>query len=292
MTSPILVVAAAGNVGSAVVTALLERGMSVRAADLDVEHLRDRFPMAQAVHLDLDRPETFPAAVRGVRRMFLLRPPPVARVGPTLNALVDVGVAAGVEHVVFSSVAGADRNRIVPHHRVERHLTRSGVGHTILRPGFFAQNLGGPYRADIRDDDRLFVPAGRGRVAFIDVRDLGDLAAEVLASPQDHVGKGYELTGPEAVTFDQVADMLSAALDRPIRYEPATVAGYARHLHRHGLPVVQMLVQTVLHVGLRRGDAARVDPTLPQLLGRPARSIHDYIVDHADLWRHEPARQD
>lgn len=197
--------------------------------------------------------------------------------------------AAGVGHVVYSSVAGAESNPIVPHHRIESHLESSPLAWTMLRPGFFAQNLATAYAADIRGDDRIHVPAGDGEVAFVDARDLGEVAAIVLADPTPHVGRGYTLTGPRAVTFAEVAASLSGVLGRPIRYEPATIVGYLRHLGRRGLPVPQRLVQTVLHVGLRRGDAADVDPTLARLLGRPARDIDDYLADHAELFARPPS---
>lgn len=284
MGAPVLVSAASGNVGRAVVAALLEAGIPVRAGDLDPARVHARFPGVEAVHLDVTEPSTFAPALEDAAGLFLLRPPPVSRVGPTVNALVDEAVRARVGHVVFSSVAGADTNRVVPHHRVETHLQASGLDHTILRPGFFAQNLGDAYQADIRDDDRLFVPAGQGRVAFVDVRDLGEVAARVFADPARHRGRGYLLTGPVAVTFDEVARELSRALQRPIAYVPAGVLAYARHLRTRGLPLPAVAVQTILHVGLRRGDAEGVDPTLEDLLGHPPRTIVDYIADHLGLW--------
>ena len=284
--APILVTGALGNVGGATVTALLHRGERVRAADLDTDALAQRFPDAEAVRLDFLDPTTFEPALAGCRALFLLRPPPISRVKPTLNRLIDVAAQRGlVEHVVFSSVEGADTNTIVPHHRVETHLRASALPWTILRPGFFAQNLTDAYRLDIRDDHRLYVPAAQGRVAFIDVADLGKVAATVFTDPTPHTGQGYTLTGPEALTFDQVADLLTQALDTPIHYQPATIAGYLRHLHQRGLPLAMIAVQTILHVGLRRGDAETVAPTTQQLLGRPATPLADFIATHTDRWR-------
>lgn len=279
--SPILVTGAGGNVGSAVLEHLVDGRSPVRAADIDPSRLPNG---PEHVHLDLTDPATFAPALRGVHRVFLIRPPAIARVKPTLNAFLDVAADAGVHHVVFSSVAGAESNRIIPHHRVEQHLMASGLAWTMLRPGFFAQNLATAYRADIRDHDRIHVPAGDGRVAFIDTRDLGEVAAVILADPIGHAGKAYTLTGSRAVTFHEVAELLSAELDRPIRYDPASILGYLRHLGRQGLPVPQRLVQTILHAGLRRGDAAEVDPTIERLLGRPPRDLADYIADHSELW--------
>lgn len=280
-----LVVGALGNVGRAVVTSLQDAGVPVRAGDRDPTRVHDRLPGVEAVALDLTDPSTFRPALDGVGGLFLLRPPAIARVGPTLNAFVDVAVRSHIDHVVFASVAGADTNRVVPHHRVEGHLLASGLPWTLLRPGFFAQNLGGAYRADIRDHDRVVVPAGDGRVAFVDVRDLGDVAAQVFSEPARHVGRAHHLTGPAAVTFHEVAAILTDALGRPIRYEPATVTGYLAHLGRQRLSVPQRIVQTILHLGLRRGDAEEVDPTLRQLLGRPPRDLATYVTDHAHLWR-------
>lgn len=284
MRGPILVTGATGNVGSAVVTRLLARGVECRIGVRDPASVPPR-PGVTPVALDLRRPDGFSAAVAGAGGLFLVRPPAIADVRPTLCALVDAAAAAAVPHVVFLSVVGADRNRIVPHHAVERHLAREHVPWTILRPGFFAQNLGDAYRPDLRERDELFVPAGRGRVAWVDTRDLGELAADILLAPDEHRGRGYTLTGGEARDFTEVADLLARALGRPIRYTPASALGYARRLRARGLPLGQVLVLTVLHLGLRRGDAQYVDPTLAALLGRAPRTIADYIADHAALWR-------
>ncbi len=284
MTGPtVLVTGASGNVGRSVVAGLLDRGMDVRTADHEPSRPAvDGVP--GSVHLDLTDPATFAPALDGIDRVFLVRPPAIARVSGTINPFIDAAAAAGVGHVVFSSVAGAEDNRIVPHHRIETHLIASGLAWTMLRPGFFAQNLATAYRTDIVDHDRIYLPAGAGQVAFIDTRDLGELAAMVLTDPGPHAGRGYTLTGPGAVTFTEVAELLSGVLGRPIRYEPASILAYVRHLGRTGLPLPQRLVQTVLHTGLRRGDAAGVDPTLAQLLGRETRDIADYIADHRELF--------
>jgi uncharacterized protein YbjT (DUF2867 family) len=189
-----------------------------------------------------------------------------------------------VEHVTFLSVDGAERQRWVPHHAVEKHLLSRGVSATILRPGFFAQNLGDAYAADIRDHDEIFVPAGRGRVSFVDVRDVAELAASTFVDASLR-RQAWTLTGPTAVSFDDVAAVLTSALGRTIRYRPASIPGYVLRLRQRRLPWMQVLVQTVLHVGLRFGNAAHVDPALGRLLGRPPRAIEQYVTEHLTLWK-------
>ena len=284
MTRPVLVLGATGNLGGATARSLLAAGRPVVLAGTDPDRLRDRFPGTPATRLDLHDPRTFAPALTGTDGLFLLRPPAVARVGPTLDALIGVAERLGAGHTVFVSVAGADRNPLLPHHRVERRLRASGLSWTILRPGFFTQNLADAYRADIRDDDRILLPAGQGRVAFVDTRDIGDVAAAVLARPDPHRGAGYRLTGAEALTFTTVAALLTEALGRPIRYRSTGVPAYLRHLRRAGLPWGRALVQAALHAGLRYGQAQTVDPTLPRLLGRAPRSLAQYVHEHRELW--------
>ncbi len=274
----IFVTGAGGNVGRALVEDLRQRGMAYRIG------VRTGSNQPHAVPFDFLKPETFESAIADCNALFLLRPPAVANTKATLNPFIDVARKAGVEQIVFISVAGAADKPWVPHHAVEQHLMAGPSGWTILRPGFFAQNLGDAYRDDIVQDHRIYVPAAQGRVAFIDARDIAAVAVVALLDPLTHAGQSYTLTGPEAVTFDQVATQLTAELGRPIRYEAASLLGYVRHLRRRGLPWIQILVQTILHRGLRRGEAEAVTDTVPTLLGRPAGSLAQYILDHRQLW--------
>ncbi len=279
--APILISGATGNMGSATLRALQARGVAVRAGVRDPAAARKLD--VPSVALDLERPETFAAAVAGAGGLLLVRPPAISNVGPTLCTLVDAALRAGVRRVVFLSVVGAERRGYIPHAKVERHLQASGAAWTLLRAGFFAQNLGDAYREDIRRRDELFVPAGDGVAAFVDVRDLGEVAACAFVE-DGHAGQAYTLTGPEALTFAGVAALLTAELGRDIRYARPGVFAYLRRQRAEGRPWAQAVIQAVLHVGLRFGQAAAVDPTLPRLLRRPARTLAQYIAEHRDLW--------
>ncbi|MDZ7706022.1 MAG: NAD(P)H-binding protein [Trueperaceae bacterium] len=280
----ILVTGASGNVGSAVLEQLLARDLPVRIGARRPETVAERYG-AEVARFDFLDPKTYPAA-EGCEAVFLLRPPAIANTAETLNVFVDVARGLGVSQIVFVSVAGAGDNPIVPHHAVEKKLGEGPACWTILRPGFFAQNIGDAYRDDIVRDDRILVPAGSSRVAFIDVRDVAEVAVAALTDPDTHHGQIYTLTGPEALTFSEVAQTLTETLGRPVAYRPATILGYAYHLYRRrSLPLAQSVVQTVLHVGLRFGQAETVDKTLATLLGRRPRTVRDYVRDHQDLWR-------
>ena len=281
----ILVTAAMGNVGRETVRECATRGFVVRVAARIPAKLGEHFPQHEAAKLDfLDR-ATWLSALDGCDQVFLLRPPSIANMEATLIPFVEAAYGAGVRHIVFVSVAGADRMKWFPHRKVELALLAKGKGFTLLRPGFFAQNLQDAYRRDIVEEARIYVPAGAGRVAFLDVRDIGAVAARVFEEPTAYQGRSLTLTGPEALSFDQVAGLLSTALHRAIRYEPASILGYAVHLRRRrALPWTQAIIQTVLHVGLRRGDADHVEDTIEQVLGRPPLALRDYIERSVDTW--------
>jgi uncharacterized protein YbjT (DUF2867 family) len=110
------------------------------------------------------------------------------------------------------------------------------------------------------------------------------VAARAFAE-HGHVGAAYTLTGPEALNFDEVAALLTSALGRDIRYARPGVVRYLWRLRKRGLPFAQALVQAVLHVGLRYGQAEDIDLTLASLLERPPRTLAQYIADHLELWR-------
>lgn len=275
----ILVTGATGNAGAEVLAAALGRGLPVRAGTRSGAH-----PDAPGVRLDLADPATWDAALAGVRGVFLMLPPglPPAR---TIVPFVARVRAGGAGPVVFMSVQGAEGSRVLPHATVERALIAGPRDWTILRPGFFAQNLGDAYLRDIRDDDRLFVPAGRGAVAWLDLADLGAVAAGILADPEPHLGRGYALAGDRSETFADAARHLTHALGREVRYEAASAWGYLAHLGRRGVPPFARLVLLRLHLGLRWGEGDRPTPDLERLLGCAPRTLNDYVRDHVTLWR-------
>ncbi len=236
------------------------------------------------IDFDFLDPDSYRDAVAGCDAVFLLRPPAIANTRSTLNRFIDVARAEGVRQIVFISVAGAATNPFVLHYAVETHLRTGPPGWTILRPGFFMQNLGGACLRDIRDDDRIYVPADDAHVAFVDTRDIAAVAVDALVDPLVHAGQVYNLTGSTALSFDEVATLLSATLGRSITYRRAGIAGYLVHSLDAGFPLVQALVQTILHVGLRFGQAATIDPTLARLLGHEPLAMDAYVRDVGQLW--------
>jgi uncharacterized protein YbjT (DUF2867 family) len=285
MSELVLVTGATGNVGREVVRELRAVGTPVRAATTSPERARSVLGEdVEVVRFAFGDEGTYAAALRGVRGIFLLRPPEITDVRRLIDPVIDSARQAGVRQVVFLSLQGVERNPIVPHYRIERHLRASGIPYTFLRAGFFMQNLSTTHAADIRERNEVFVPAGGGRTAFVDVRDLGAVAARVLTQP-GHDYQAYELTGAHALGYAQVAAILSHVLGRRIVYADPRPVRFWQRMRGRGQPAAAVLVMLGLYTACRLGLAAHVTQTAARLLAREPISFEQFARDAAAAWR-------
>lgn len=201
-----------------------------------------KFPTNKAVVFDFADCNTWKPALEGVDRVFLLRPPAISDVKTYLFPFIDVALQHGIKHIVFLSLQGVRFNPLTPHYKVEKYMVRKKAPYTFLRPNFFMQNLSTFYKDDIAKNDEIYVPAGKGRTAFVDVRDIGAVAAEVFTGT-DHIGKAYTLSGSESLDYYQVAELLSSELGRTITYQNPSVADYVERLRANGSPEEFIKVQ-------------------------------------------------
>ncbi len=275
----VLVTGPTGTVGGPLAKLLAARGAPLVAGAL---HPARFSGSAECRVLDFRRPETFAVAQAGVRQVFLMRPPAISDTKRYLRPFLGEAERAGVQDVVFLSLMGV--NPVMPHWQVEQDLRASHLRWTFLRPSFFAQNLQTAYLTDIRDHDQIRVASGRGRTSFIDTRDIAAVADLVLRDPAPHAGQALTLTGPDALTFDYVASLLSAELGRPVSYEPLTLLAYRRELRRLKLPAAYVNVQLLISLVARAGLAARITGTVEELLGRPPTPLAAYIRDQRGCW--------
>ncbi|TDL75255.1 SDR family NAD(P)-dependent oxidoreductase [Palleronia sediminis] len=265
----LFVMGATGRMGGAVIR---HAERPVRAAS------RSGRPVAgaaQTARFDLDDAGGFSAALSGCDALFVMRPPPATTRAP-FDRLMAAARAAGVGHVICASVYGADRSRVLPHRHMEAAVRDSGLAHSFLRPADFMQNLADIHGPAIRDTDEIAVPTGAGRSAFVDVDDIGAAAAAILRDPGAHDGRGYALTGPAALSFGDVAAILSDVLGRPIRHRRVSLPGFVAGQVRSGRAMPMALVMGALYTVQRMGRAAPVLPDLARLLGRPPTDLASY----------------
>lgn len=277
--SPILVTGASGNVGGPLAEVLLRGGHRVRAAGPNDHNMPAG---AEFIRLDFLDQATFGPALDGVRRVFLMRPPQLSD-GKQFQPFIRAMERVGVEQVTFLSLLGAEGNRIVPHRAIEDLLKASSLGWTLLRCGFFMQNLSTTHRDEIRDRGEIIVPAGNGRTSFIDARDIAEVGARTLAEP-GHAGNAYPLTGEEALDYDEVAALLTLALGRPILYRAPSLLRFVRHSRAVGRDRAFILVMAGIYTTTRLGMADTITDDARRLLGRPPRTLRTFIDDYRAVW--------
>ena len=284
----ILVTGATGNVGKSVYESLQQSGQSVRAAVRTINHTASAGE--DVVAFDFAQPTTFAPALIGIKQIFLMRPPAISDTQHVINPFIDAAKAAGVEQIVLLSLLGAESNPLVPHYRIEHYLQKVGIGWTFLRPSFFMQNLTTTHLRDLRDEHRIMVPAGNGRTSFIDARDIAEVAVLTLTQP-GHVGRAYDLTGAEALTYTEVAALISEVLGWHVSYTDPSLLVFAQHMHQQGFAPSFVLVMSAIYTTARLGLAAKITPDVAQLLGRPPTTMRQFISDSRALLTAEAATQ-
>jgi uncharacterized protein YbjT (DUF2867 family) len=276
----ILVTGATGNVGSQVVEQLSSTGAPVRAFVRDPEKAANVWETSvEIAEGDFQRPETLAAALEGVDRLFLLMGTAENQV-ELENDVIDAAVRAGVRRVVKLSIYGAEIGSPVPfrdwHGRIEARLEGAGLAYTHLRPTFFMQNAA--YM--LAPDGVFYVPSGAGRIGWVDVRDVAAVAVRALTE-DGHEGKAYDITGPEALSFAEAAERISAATGRNIRYLDVPPEAARQGMLSSGMPEWQVDVSLALLAAVREGALDAITGTVATVGRVEPRSFADYAREFA-----------
>lgn len=272
-SQPVLVFGASGTIGSVLVRLLAAMGTPVRAVSRSLHGIPDSSPPVEFTVGDLTRPETLSGLFAGVRRVFVVTSDPGVE-----PAATDAAAAADVELIVKSSALGPGGHPPGAHAAAEAHLASSGVPWVVLRPNAFMQTLA-RYLPSLVDVDGIFsLPAGSARTSWIDARDIAAAAAAVLTDPRPDTGRVWTLTGPAALSMNDIAADLAAVTGRPLRYRPLATDDAAQFLQAR-LPAGQAGFLLKHYAAVRSGDFAIVTPDVATLTGRPASSWRTFLAD-------------
>jgi uncharacterized protein YbjT (DUF2867 family) len=290
----ILVIGGRSKIGAALITELLDRGEQVRALVRAGEAAgglpADGLPAAaEAVTGDLADEGSLVTAMAGAEKVFLLSSPHPDAVGWHRNA-IDAARRTQVQLLVRSSILGADRETpaefISAHTTCDRYLEDSGLPYVIVRPNLFLQNVPESTIPSIDESGTFYADAGQARISMVDTRDVAAVAAAALTEP-GQAGAHYDVTGPQALSYADVAARLTSALGRRISYADAPDDAVRGALLGAGLSEWFAGALTGLYQDYRRsgpdGYAAQVSGTVAELTGRPARSLDDLLGEIAPL---------
>jgi uncharacterized protein YbjT (DUF2867 family) len=278
----ILVTGATGNVGAHVVDELRRRGVRVRAFVRDAARARARW--GDGVELavgDFGDAAAVRRALAGADRVFLASPNSPQQVEHETD-VIDAAVALGARRIVKLTTPTARVGAPVAFWHwqgcIEEHLLRAPTPSVLVQASFFMTNLLAA-AAQVARDGALVAPAGAARIAMVDPRDVAAVAAVALTDAA--FPARVHVTGPEAVTYERVAEALTSVTGRRVRFVDAPDAAAREGLRAAGAPDWFAEPLVTLFAMLRRGAAERVTDTVRAVTGRTPRTIEEFLRDHA-----------
>jgi len=275
----ILVFGSTGTTGGEVARQLIAAGQKPRLFVRTPEKAREFQGQAEIAAGDLARTETLAPAMKGVEKLFLVS---AGLQGTSQEiAAIDAAKKAGVKHVVKLSVIGADSPSLTFskwHANVEKHLMASGLKWTMVRPVNFMSNAL-MWAATIKAQGAFHQPTGGGRWAAIDPADIGAVAVKALTAP-GHEGKGYTLTGPEALNGAQYAAVISTAIGKPVKFVDVPAEAARDNILQTGMPPEYVDALLDLFAAMKAGKADVVTDGVEKVLGRKPGTFDAWVRRH------------
>ncbi|MDJ0929351.1 MAG: SDR family oxidoreductase [Gammaproteobacteria bacterium] len=282
----ILLTGVTGKTGGETAKQLLEKGASLRALVRDAAKAADlKAAGVELVVGDIADAKVVSRALEGVDKAFLTLPNGEQQQANE-KQFTDLAVAAGTDHLVKMSSMEAVPTAKTPipqgHWAVEEYIRASGLDWTMVKPNFFMQNLLAS-AGSIKEKRKFFLPMGDGTTGMADIRDIGAVCAEVLTG-EGHAGQSYEITGPEILSFYDVADQFSEVLGEQVEYVAMPMDQFRERmtgiLAPWHLNAVCELFREIDEIGLDQ-----TTDTFRALLGRKPTSLRRFIEDHLALFK-------
>jgi uncharacterized protein YbjT (DUF2867 family) len=282
----ILITGASGSVGKTVLQEVRKSGAKYRAMYRSAEEAAKAPVETETVIADFANPQSLGAALKGVESVYLVCSP-IPELVQLEGNMIDACVAAGVKHLVLNSALGAgDYDKSFPswHRKVEDRLRATKLSHTILRPNSFHQNVTAFFAPTIRAQRAFYGSMQNARNSFIDVRDIAAIAAKALAGGE-HAGKTYELNGPEALEYAELARRISRVAGREVKYVDIPMEAQKKAMLDQHMPEWQVMALLELQEYYLSGKGGETDSVVQRLLGRAPITMDQFLAEFAGEFR-------
>ena len=286
-TGNITVFGATGNIGTELLYHLSKAKLNAVGVTRDISKAKPPGNI-RWIEADINDPASLPKVLKHSRAVFLLSGHSPAFVEQQKN-VIRAAAACGVPHLVKLSSGAVDEGSpfYIPdsfigkaHGEVELFLKSSGLNWTLLQPNAFMQNWLGDLAVTVKQEHKIYEATAEGKRAYIDLRDISEVAFKVLTEPEKHVGKTYLLTGQEAVNFYDVAEIISEITGKDIGFTALSIEGARERLEKKGLPPIAIQSILAYAEAQREGKTAYVSDVVSTILKRPARSVRSFVEDH------------
>lgn len=287
MKNRILITGATGNIGASVI-AYLSRYKKTSCTPIagvrDIAEAQKQFgyvPYLEYVHFDFENPDTFSEALKNIDRVFLLRPPHLADVEKYFRPLMSALQEAQIREIIFLSVQGAEKSRIIPHNKIEKLIKEFDLEYIFVRPSYFMQNLSTTLLPDIKTKGEIILPAGKAKFNWVDVENIAELSAVFSANFHDHKNRAYEITGYKNANFYTAARIITEFTNRRVAYKSVNPFKFYRLKKREGIPKGKILVMIMLHFLPRFQKQPVITNTYERLTGKKPTSLIGFVQREA-----------
>ena len=265
-----------GWLGGLVARDLAQRGVTQRLVVRAASRAPD-LPGASVVECTYGDREAAERALTGVRTLFMVSAAEQEDRLTEHRTFVDAAAVAGVEHVVYLSFFGAAPAATFTlardHWATEEHLRASGMAWTFLRDNLYLEFMDHM----VGDDGVIRGPAGDGRAAVVSHADIARAAVAVLLDPAAHAGQTYDLTGPEALTFEEMAAVITEVSGRDVSFHDETVEEAYASRASYGAPDWQVDAWVSTYTAVREGELDGVSDDVERLTGRRPTSLREHL---------------
>jgi uncharacterized protein YbjT (DUF2867 family) len=280
--SNILITGATGNIGFEVIRFLNEIDSTNRiiAGVRNIEKAKNVFqdyPDLDYTHFDFEDFDTFDNALNGIDTVFLLRPPHISNIDKYFKPLILKIKDKNINQIVFLSVQGAEKSKVIPHNKIERLINENGLNFIFLRPSYFMQNLTTTLIKDIKTKREIILPSGKAKFNWIDIENIGEAGAILLDKFDNYKNQAIEITGFENENFEKVTSLINGSIDNPIRYKNVNPLGYFKIKKRDGMVKGMIIVMILLHFLPRFQKEPKISDFYERLTGKNPTDLKTFI---------------
>ena len=278
----ILITGATGNIGLSVVRYLSKQSptnqvvIGARSIEKAKAIFKD-YENLDYTYFDFENPESFDSALSGIDRVFLLRPPHISDVDKYFRPLISEIKKKKINEIVFLSVQGAEKSKVIPHNNIERLIAEFGLNYIFLRPGYFMQNLTTTLIRDIATKRGIILPAGNAKFNWIDIENIGEAAAILLDKFVDYKNNAYEITGLENENFKNVTSKINNTITGHIRYRNVNPIRFYNIKKREGMAKGMIIVMIMLHFLPRFQKEPAISDFYEKLTGKKSTDLNSFI---------------
>lgn len=286
MYDTILVTGATSNIGSEVLKLLSIDEVDVRGATNDLKEARKVLPKGiELVRFDFKEKDTYEKALEGVKKVLIIVPPESVDVKEQVFPFIDKAKQMGVLQIIFISILGIDKNPLAQHRKIEKYLKEVELPYTIIRPSYFMQKLNTTYRHEIKVQGKIMIPAGKAKINFIDIRDVGAFTAKVICEENEHFNMIYNITGREAISYHKAAEIFASTAGKNVEYTSPKIKEFKELMVKKGLEGEKLKRITRLCITSRLGLGRKVTDDFKRVMGKEPKSFEHYINDYKNMWK-------